>query len=58
LVRAFKKLPQLIDRLDQYYPPPPPLSDIAVIEQKSWWGYALFATIGVTIGALLMLVLR
>ena len=47
LVRAVKKLPELINRLDQYYPPrgaappPPPLPDIAVIEQKNWWGYAL-----------------
>ena len=40
-------MPELIDRLDQYYPPrgaappPPPLPDIAVIEHKNWWGYAL-----------------
>jgi ubiquinone biosynthesis protein len=56
-VRAVKKLPKLIDRLDEYYPPrgaappPPPLPDIAVIEQKNWWGYALAAAIGAAIAA-------
>jgi ubiquinone biosynthesis protein len=56
-VRAVKKIPKLIDRLDEYYPPrgaappPPPLPDIAVIEQKNWWGYALAAAIGAAIAA-------
>jgi ubiquinone biosynthesis protein len=64
LVRAFKKIPQLIDRLDEYYPPsgaappPPPLPQIAVIEQKNWWGYALVGLIGAVIGALLLFVIR
>jgi ubiquinone biosynthesis protein len=63
LVRAVKKIPKLIDRLDEYYPPrgaappPPPLPDIAVIEQKNWWGYAAFGVVGVAVGALLMFVL-
>jgi ubiquinone biosynthesis protein len=63
LVRAVKKIPRLIDRLDEYYPPrgaappPPPLPDIAVIEQKNWWGYAVFGVVGVAIGALLMFML-
>ena len=41
-VRAFKKVPDLINRIDAYYPrpggapPPPPLADVAVIERKSW----------------------
>jgi ubiquinone biosynthesis protein len=57
LVRAAKKIPDLINRLDEYYPPrgaappPPPLPDIAIIEQKSWWGYALVGVIAATIGA-------
>jgi len=44
LVRAFKKIPALIDRIDEYYPPPgaapppPPLPDIAVSERRYWWG--------------------
>ncbi|MES2326388.1 MAG: 2-polyprenylphenol 6-hydroxylase [Pseudomonadota bacterium] len=64
LVRAFKKIPALIDRLDEYYPPPggappsPPLPDIAVIEHKSWWTYLFFGLAGAAAGALLMLVVR
>ena len=63
LVRAAKKIPELINRLDQYYPPagaappPPPLPDIAVIERRNWWGYAFVAMAGAAIGALLMFVL-
>jgi ubiquinone biosynthesis protein len=63
LVRAFKKIPELIERLDQYYPPaggappPPPLPEIAVIEQRAWWGYAAAGVIGAAIGALLLFVL-
>ena len=38
-------------------PPPPPLPDIAVIETRNWWGYALFGVAGAAIGALLMFVL-
>ena len=63
LVRAFKKIPELIDRLDEYYPPrgaappPPPLPDIAVIEHRNWLGYAVAGTIGVALGALLLSVL-
>jgi ubiquinone biosynthesis protein len=63
LVRAFKKIPELINRLDEYYPsrgaapPPPPLPDIAVIERQSWWGYAAAGVIGAVIGGLLLYVL-
>ena len=63
LVRAVKKVPELIQRLDEYYPPrgaappPPPLPDIAVIEQRNWWGYAAAGVIGAIIGALLLFVL-
>ena len=63
LVRAVKKLPELIKRIDQYYPPrgaappPPPLPDIAVIEQPDWGLLALVGFVGVAIGALLMFVL-
>jgi ubiquinone biosynthesis protein len=62
LVRALKKLPDLITRLDEYYPPrgaappPPPLPDIAIIEQKNWWGYALAGVLGAAIAAGLMLI--
>ncbi|MFL6847510.1 MAG: 2-polyprenylphenol 6-hydroxylase [Sphingomicrobium sp.] len=63
VVRAVKKLPELIDRLDQYYPPaggappPPPLPDVAVIERRTWWGYAGAGLIGAIGGALLLFVL-
>jgi len=63
LVRAAKKVPELIQRLDEYYPPrgaappPPPLPDIALIEQRDWWGYALAGVVGFAIGALLLFVL-
>jgi ubiquinone biosynthesis protein len=62
LVRALKKLPDLITRLDEYYPPrgaappPPPLPDIAIIEQKNWWGYALAGAVGAAIAAGLFLI--
>jgi ubiquinone biosynthesis protein len=62
LVRALKRLPALIDRIDQYYPPggaappPPPLPDIAVIEQKNWWGYALAGLMGAAIAIALLLI--
>ncbi len=63
LVRAAKKIPDLINRMDEYYPPrgaappAPPLPEIAVIERGAWWGYALAALVGAAVGALLLFVL-
>jgi len=63
LVRAIKKVPELINRLDEYYPPKgaappaPPLPDIAIIEHRNWPAFALVATIAGALGALLTLVL-
>ena len=63
LVRAFKKIPELIDRIDEYYPPkgaappPPPLPEIDVIERRAWWGYALAGAAGAAIGAAALFVL-
>jgi ubiquinone biosynthesis protein len=63
LVRAFKKIPELIERIDDYYPPlgaappPPPLPEIAVIERRAWWGYALAGVVGAAVGAGLLFVL-
>jgi ubiquinone biosynthesis protein len=63
LARAIKKLPELIERIDEYYPPrgaappAPPLPDIAVIEERAWWGYAFAAVVGAAIGAALLFVL-
>jgi ubiquinone biosynthesis protein len=64
LVRAVKKIPELIERMDEYYPPkgaappPPPLPEIAVIKERDWSGYALAALLGLAVGALLLFVLR
>ena len=63
-MRAVKRIPDLIHRLDEYYPPrgaappPPPLPDIAVIERRHWSGYAGIALAGAAAGAIAMLVLR
>ena len=63
LVRAVKKIPELIERLDEYYPPRgaappgPPLPEIAVIERPNWWPYALTGIVGAAVGALLLIVL-
>jgi ubiquinone biosynthesis protein len=47
LVRAAKLIPELIQRMDRYYPPfgaappPPPLPEIAIIERRHWVGYGV-----------------
>ena len=61
-VRALKLVPQLIHRMNEYYPPrgaappPPPLPEIALIERQHWWGYALAGAVGAAIAAVLMIV--
>ncbi len=60
-VRTLKKIPDLIDRLDEYYPPrgaaPPeqPLPAIAIIEQRHWLGYAAAGLVGAAAAAAAML---
>mgnify|MGYP000156123194 CR=1 FL=1 len=62
-VRALKKIPDLIDRLDAYYPPPgaapppPPLAEVAVIKPRRGWGYALVALAAAAVGAAAALLL-
>ena len=57
VVRALKKIPDLIDRLDAYYPPagaappPPPLAEIAVLGPRTGWRYALVAILAAMAGA-------
>jgi ubiquinone biosynthesis protein len=64
LVRAFKKIPELIDRLDEHYPPrgaappAPPLPEIAVIERRDWWGYALVGLVSALVSAAAVLLVR
>jgi ubiquinone biosynthesis protein len=63
LVRAAKKIPELVERIDQYYPPrgaappPPPLPDIAIIEQRTWWSYAGVGVLAAAVGAAAALLL-
>ena len=63
-VRSLKKLPDLIDRIDEYYPPrgaappPPPLPEIAVIEHRNWSGYMVAAVAGAAVAAAGALILR
>ena len=62
LVRAVKKIPELIERIDDYYPPPgaappaPPLPEIDVIQHHNWWGYALAGLVGAAAAAALLTV--
>ena len=57
LVRAVKLIPELIQRMDKYYPPfgaappPPPLPEITVIERRHWWSYAAVGTLAAVVGA-------
>jgi ubiquinone biosynthesis protein len=63
VVRAAKLIPELIHRMDQYYPPfgaappPPPLPEIAVIERRHWWSYAAIAVAAAIAGAAAVLLL-
>ena len=63
LVRAVKKIPHLIDKIDASYPepgaapPPPPVAEVAIVKAGGWWGYALVAVIGAAAGAVVMLIL-
>jgi ubiquinone biosynthesis protein len=56
-VRALKKLPGLIDRIDAYYPPPgaapppPPLADVLVMRTSRGWTYALVTVLAAAAGA-------
>jgi ubiquinone biosynthesis protein len=56
-VRALSRLPELIRRIDYYYPAPgaappgPPLSDVVVVKPRKWGGYLLIALIAVAVGA-------
>jgi len=63
LIRAVKLVPELIKRMDQYYPPfgaappPPPLPEIAVIERPHWLGYAAVGALAAAIGAAAVLLI-
>jgi ubiquinone biosynthesis protein len=61
LVRAVKLVPELIQRMDQYYPPfgaappPPPLPEITIIERQHWWNYAAVAALAAAVSAAIVL---
>jgi ubiquinone biosynthesis protein len=56
-VRALSRLPELIRRIDYYYPAPgaappgPPLPDVVVVKPGKWSGYVLIALIAGAVGA-------
>jgi ubiquinone biosynthesis protein len=62
-VRAVKKIPHLINRLDYYYPPaggappPPPLPAIEVVRPAHWLGYGAAVVAGAGLAALAILAL-
>ena len=59
-VRAFKKIPHLIDKIDAQYPepgaapPPPPLADVTILQPRRGLGYALTAFLAAAAGAAAM----
>ena len=63
LVRAVKLIPDLIKRIDKYYPPfgaappPPPLPEITVIEHRHWLGYGATAALAAAVGAAAVLLM-
>ena len=63
-VRALKKLPEIIHRIDAYYPapgaapPPPPLTEVAVLRPRRNWSYALVAILAAAAGAAAIMLFR
>jgi ubiquinone biosynthesis protein len=59
-VRTFLRLPELIRRIDQYYPPlgaappDPPLADLVVVQRRHHWRYVLLAIVSAAAGAATM----
>ena len=64
LVRAFKKIPELIERIDEYYPPhgaappPPPLPDVVVVQPGHYGRYVVTALLSAAAGAAAMWLLH
>jgi ubiquinone biosynthesis protein len=59
-VRTFAMIPDLIRRIDQYYPPrgaappDPPLADVVVVQPRGWWRYGMTAIVSAAAGAAAM----
>jgi ubiquinone biosynthesis protein len=62
-VRTFAMIPDLIRRIDEYYPPrgaappDPPLADVVVVEPRRWWRYVLISLVSAAAGAAAVLLL-
>jgi ubiquinone biosynthesis protein len=62
-VRAIKKIPELINRIDFYYPPPgaapppTPLPDVEIVRPGQWLAYAAAALGGALVAALAVFLL-
>ena len=56
-MRALKRLPDIIRKIDMSYPdpgaapPPPPLSEVTMIQRPAWLGYAVTAILAGAGGA-------
>ena len=61
--RALKLIPDLVHRMNEYYPPagaappPPPLPEIAVIEHRNWFGHGVTALLAGAAGVAATLLL-
>jgi ubiquinone biosynthesis protein len=62
-VRALKKIPDLIERLDAYYPPPgaapppPPMAEVTVLRPRRGWAYVLVAILAAAASSVATLLL-
>ncbi|MBA3527156.1 MAG: 2-polyprenylphenol 6-hydroxylase [Sphingomonas sp.] len=62
-MRSIKLIPELIRRMDHYYPPlgaappAPPLPDVTIVESGGMWRYALAAVSGAIVAATALLLL-
>jgi ubiquinone biosynthesis protein len=63
-VRTLARLPELIRRIDHYYPPPgaappgPPLPDVVLVRPNNYGRYLLVALLAFALGALLVALIR
>ena len=61
--RLLRRLPDIVRRIDHYYPPPgaappaPPLPEVVVIRPLGWFRYALTAAVAAAAGAAAVLLL-
>jgi ubiquinone biosynthesis protein len=62
-VRTLAMIPDLIRRIDQYYPPrgaappDPPMADVVVVERRHYWRYLLTGLLSAAVGAAAVLLL-